>query len=109
MTHDRGEYEIYNKSWKRIVDTLKLEAGMILVFTIKQHNKLHLMAFNLDGSPFTDVKFYGITFWQPNEPRLALEELSDNRMHHVCQWESHRDHFGEALNTFYMSLSRQTL
>ncbi|GKA69319.1 hypothetical protein Tco_0775383 [Tanacetum coccineum] len=56
-------------------------------------------------SPFTDVRFYGIIFWQPNEPRLALEELTDDRMHHICQWESHRDHFGEAFNTFYMRFS----
>ncbi|GJX01473.1 reverse transcriptase domain-containing protein [Tanacetum coccineum] len=71
---DGHGYELNEGTWSEIVEQLRLEDGMIIVYTKKRSNKIWLTAFHIDV---------------------------DDRMRHRCQWPWHRDHFEEEFDCFY--------
>lgn len=60
-TNGKFKYRMREEDWNTMVDSLGLEAGMIVVFTKERRNRLHLMAFNTDGSQVTIPSFKGLT------------------------------------------------
>lgn len=55
------KYRIREDDWNAMVDSVGLEAGMVVVFTKEGKNRLHLMAFNTDGTQVTIPDFQGLT------------------------------------------------
>nr|GEY54806.1 reverse transcriptase domain-containing protein [Tanacetum cinerariifolium] len=94
------EYKIDDASWETIEDELRLQHGMIAVFTKKRSDKLWLTALYEDGRASTVVKFHGAITLRPIQPEL-MYYVADDRMKHRCQWLWHRDRFGEQFDTFY--------
>lgn len=55
------KYRIREEDWNTMIGSLGLESGMVVVFTKEKKNRLHLMAFNPDGSQVTIPDFKGLT------------------------------------------------
>ncbi|PWA94353.1 hypothetical protein CTI12_AA060710 [Artemisia annua] len=68
------EYELFNPTWTIIRTTLRLDPGMLLVFMKYQNNELWMMAFNGDGSNYTDEHFFGATLLNPIQPQIPHED-----------------------------------
>ncbi|PWA64963.1 reverse transcriptase domain-containing protein [Artemisia annua] len=95
------KYRIRDADWNAMVDVIGLEAGMVVVFTKEGINRLHLMAFNTDGTQVTITDFKGLTMIKRMQRPLYHFEKGDKRMHHICLWPGHLEHFGESHDTFY--------
>ncbi|GJW85872.1 hypothetical protein Tco_0159017 [Tanacetum coccineum] len=98
---DGHGYELNEGTWSEIVEQLRLEDGMIVVYTKKRSNKMWLTAFHIDGTPATVVNFRGAINLRTVQRQLSYAETFDDRMRHRCQWPWHRDHFEEEFDCFY--------
>lgn len=69
-----GKYELFHQTWTLMRNILGLEAGMALVFTKEQNNELWMMAFNRDGSSYTNAHFFGATQLRLIQPKVPHED-----------------------------------
>lgn len=68
------DYELFHPTWVIIRTTLRLDPGMTLVFMKEQNNELWMMAFNGDGSNYTDAHFFCATELHPIQPQISHED-----------------------------------
>ena len=74
LVNDGGDYELHHPTWTVIQTTLHLNAGMSVIFTKVQNNEIWMMAFNRDGSPFTNAHFFGATKLRVPQPAIPPED-----------------------------------
>lgn len=74
LVNDGGEYEVHHPTWNLIKTTLRLNAGMTLVFTKVQNTEMWMMAFNPDGSHYTNAHFFAATKLHPIQPDIPHED-----------------------------------
>ena len=72
-----GEYELLHQSWNIIKTHFVFEPGMTLVFTKDNNMEIWLMAFNRDGSNYTDSHFFGATQLHPIQPPIPPEDKGE--------------------------------
>ena len=75
-------YRIMEEDWNSMAGDLGLESGMFVVFTKERMNRLHLMAFNTNGTQVTIPSFNGLTsILRVQRPLYPFEE--GNMQQHI--------------------------
>ncbi|GKB42795.1 hypothetical protein Tco_0887737 [Tanacetum coccineum] len=97
---DGHGYKLNEGTRSKIVEQLRLEDGMIVVYTKKRSNKMWLTAFHINSTLATVVNFRGAINLRTVQRQLSYAETFDDRMRHRCQWSWHRDHFEEEFDYF---------